>query len=293
MFKKYQSFFLLFLFFNLILSQAEAQNNKTRQERQQLYINGHYSPYEVLDTRVDNMRYWKTAARLGLTATEPYREIPKGVFIGTKIEALSVMSEDSPDVPVTSQNSTQSENSIFVDPTDNDHVLQSNNSTQNPVGSLYGANYFYSYNFGSTWGGSVQGAGGGNSGDPATAISLSGRQYVGFIHDNGGQGVSYSTNGTSWTSVIVDAGSGSSLLDKNHLWIDNSPTSPYEGNVYVAWTDFGGSSDAEIEISYSSNNGLTYSTSQNISSAINAGSHNQGVNLQTGPNGEVYAVWAV
>ena len=30
-----------------------------------------------------------------------------------------------------------------------------------------------------------------------------------------------------------------------------------------------------------------------ISTAINAGSHNQGVNIQTGPNGEVYVTWAV
>ncbi len=291
--RNYQIVFLLIFFCGLIINPLKAQDGKTRGEHQQLYKNGQYSPYEVLDTRVDNMRYWKEVARLGLTETTPYREVPKGIFIGTKIDALSVINEDSPDVPVTTQNSTQSENSVFVDPTNPDHVLQSNNSTQNPVGSLYGANYFYSYNFGSTWGGSVQGAGGGNSGDPATAISLSGRQYVGFIHSNSGQGVSYSTNGTSWTSVIVDAGSGSSLLDKNHLWIDNSPVSPYEGNVHVAWTDFGGPNDAEIEFSYSSNDGLSYSTSQNISSAINAGSHNQGVNLQTGPNGEVYAVWAV
>ena len=31
----------------------------------------------------------------------------------------------------------------------------------------------------------------------------------------------------------------------------------------------------------------------NLSSAVSAGSHNQGVNIQTGPNGEVYAVWAI
>ncbi len=26
---------------------------------------------------------------------------------------------------------------------------------------------------------------------------------------------------------------------------------------------------------------------------MNAGSHNQGVNIQTGPNGEVYAIWSI
>jgi len=30
-----------------------------------------------------------------------------------------------------------------------------------------------------------------------------------------------------------------------------------------------------------------------ISTAVNAGSHNQGVNIQTGPDGQVYALWAI
>jgi hypothetical protein len=262
-------------------------------EKKQLYENGVYQPYEVLDTRVDNMKYWRKAAELGLTPVEPNHVVPKAIKKSSRISAKSVWREDSPDVPVTDENSTQSENSIFVDPTDPDHVLQSNNSTQNPVGSLYGANYFFSYDFGETWGGSVQGAGGGNSGDPATAISLTGRQYIGFIHNNYGQGVSYSDDGVNWTSVIADAGSGSQILDKNHMWIDNSPTSPYEGNVYSAWTDFGGPNDSDIEIVYSNDNGLSYSNAINISSQLNAGSHNQGVNIETGPDGQVYAVWTI
>ncbi len=35
------------------------------------------------------------------------------------------------------------------------------------------------------------------------------------------------------------------------------------------------------------------STPINISAAVNAGSHNQGVNIQTGPDGEVYVAWAI
>ncbi len=101
----------------------------------------------------------------------------------------------------------------FINPNDTEHVLQSNNSTQNPVGQLYGANYFYSFDFGQTWGGSIQGAGGTNSGDPTTAINLNGRQFVGYIHSNGGR-VSYSDNGTTWTPVICAYASGGGLLDK-------------------------------------------------------------------------------
>ncbi len=66
-----------------------------------------------------------------------------------------------------------------------------------------------------------------------------------------------------------------------------------EGNLYVAWTNFGGADDSEIAISYSDDNGETWSSDVEVSSEINAGSHNQGVNISTGPNGEVYAIWAI
>ncbi len=273
----------------LLLVSASYAQDKKPETRKQLYENGVYDPYQVLDTRVDNMRYWRKAAELGLTPVEPEHAIPMGTWKGSKIAAKSVWRDDSPDVPVTDENSTQSENSIFVDPTDPDHVLQSNNSTQNPVGALYGANYFFSEDFGLTWGGSVNGAGGSNSGDPATAINLNGRQYVGFINSSGGMGVSYSDDGVTWTQKV--AGSGS--LDKNHLTVDISPTSPYAGNVYNSWVSFSGSTSNQIVIVRSTNDGESYSSGINISSAINAGSHNQGVNLQTGPDGEVYAIWAV
>ncbi|MCD4735676.1 MAG: choice-of-anchor D domain-containing protein, partial [Bacteroidales bacterium] len=252
-----------------------------------------------VDTRIDNMRYWKKAAELGLVPISPVIPFKQAEPTSGKINAKSVKDENSPDVPVTNlTNVTQSENSIFVHPNDNNYSLNSNNSTSwngGSVGSLYGANYFYSADGGQTWGGSHQGAGGSNSGDPTTAISLSGRQYVGYIHDNYGQGVSYSDNGINWTPVLVaNPPSGwNNLLDKNHMWIDNSPTSQYEGNLYDAWTAFGGSNDAEIEISRSTNNGGSWSSKVNISSAVNAGSHNQGVNIQTGPNGEVYVCWSI
>jgi hypothetical protein len=254
---------------------------------------GELNPFEVLDTRIDKMKYWRQAAELGLTPIEPYHEVPMGILKGSRISAKGVVREDSPDIPVTTENSTQSENSIFVNPSDTDHVLQSNNSTQNPVGQLYGANYFFSLDFGQTWGGSVQGAGGENSGDPTTAINLQGRQFVGYIHSDYGQGVSYSDNGTTWTPVLCSNASGGGLLDKNHMWIDNSPTSPYVGNLYNAWTDFYGPNDSEIEIMRSTNAGVSWTSKTNVSSAVNAGSHNQGVNIQTGPNGEVYVVWSI
>jgi len=253
----------------------------------------------TVNTRIDCMKYWMKAAEMGLVPYNPPIPFKPAEYTGSEIDAWSVTDENSIDIPVTSAtNVTESENSIAVNPNNPDHVLNSNNSTSwsgGSVGSLYGANYFYSTNGGQMWGGSSQGAGGSNSGDPVALFNLAGRQYVGYIHSNYGQGVSYSDNGTNWTAVLVaNPPSGwSSMLDKNHLWVDNSLTSTYEGNVYDAWTTFGGTYDSEIGFSRSTNDGVSWSSVQHISAGVNAGSHNQGVNISTGPDGEVYVVWTI
>jgi hypothetical protein len=247
-----------------------------------------------LDTRADNIGYWKNAAEKGLVPKEPFSVPPKAIYTGSQIRSRSVITTDSPDVPVTNLNSTQSENSIFVNPADKQNVLNSNNSTENPVGNLYGANDLYSFDGGDTWGGELEGSGGENSGDPVALISLDGRYYIGYIAINDGQGVSHSTDqGQTWTAVQVD--NGGNLQDKNHLWVDNSLTSPYAGYVYDAWTDLAGNIGdyGDIYLSVSSNGGVSWSTRTNISDAVYAGSHNQGVNISTGPYGEVYAAWAI
>jgi PKD repeat protein len=249
-----------------------------------------------VDTRVDNMRYWMEKAEQGSTPYNPNIPIAPAIYKGSQIRSNGVKTVNSPDVPVTNlTNVTESENSVFVDPNNADYILNSNNSTTwtgSTVGSLYGANYFQSSNAGIGWVGTPSGAGGANSGDPTTAIGLNGREYVNFISSASGQGIAYSDNGTTWSTATVAPNPGS-MADKNHMWIDNKSTSPYEGNLYVAWTDFGGSDDAEIKTARSTDDGLTWSTPVKLSAAIAAGSHNQGVNIQTGPNGEVYAAWAV
>ncbi|MBG0783243.1 MAG: T9SS type A sorting domain-containing protein [Bacteroidales bacterium] len=279
--------FTIVLTVSLILLAASLQwvisdDSKSERERR-----------NMVDTRVDNNGYYKRLAEQGLYTLNPDIRTAQAVYTGSKINAYSVLNDNSPDVPVTDINSTQSENSIFVDPNNPDIILQSNNSTQNPVGSLYGANDFYSFDAGETWLGEVQGAGGSNSGDPATAINLNGRWFVNYISNPGGQGVAYSDDqGETWTARTISPNPGQ-LADKNHFWVDNSPTSPYEGNLYNVWTDFGGPYDSEIVVSRSTDDGDTWTPRIPISTAVNAGSHNQGVNVNTGPNGEVYAVWAI
>lgn len=254
-------------------------------------------PKYQVDTRVDNMGYWKKMAEAGLVPVAPNALAPAPVYRTSKIMAPGIPAGNSPDVAVTTSNSTQSENSVFVDPEDAATLLNSNNSTPQPsTGSIYGADYLYSNDSAATWSGSYQGAGGGNSGDPTTAINHDGRWFVGFINNQMGQSVAYSDNqGANWTvKVVANAPSGfNNMLDKNHMWIDNSPSSPYMGNLYNAWTTFGGNNDGEIGVARCTDDGNTWSGTTHVSSAVNAGSHNQGVNIKTGPNGEVYVVWAI
>lgn len=248
---------------------------------------------KTANTRVDNNGYWKKMAALGLAKLNPVTPVKPAVYTGSEIRALSVITEDSPDVPVSGNNTTQSENSIFVDPNNNQVALNSNNSTNNPVSNLYGSDALLTEDGSLSWGGMYQGAGGSNSGDPVALIGLDGAYYIAAISNPGGQQVAKSVNqGSTYTTYIVAPNPGD-LADKNHLWIDNKPTSPYTNYLYDAWTAFGGSMNNEIAFSRSTNGAVNWSSPINISSATNAGSHCQGVNINSGPNGEVYVIWAI
>lgn len=249
------------------------------------------SKYQIPFSPVDNISYWTEMAKKGIVPFNASIPVKPAEFIGSRVKGDPI-DQMSADVCVWDETTIrQSENSVFIDPDNPEYVLNSNNSDIG--GSIYGANYIHSANAGQTWAGSHSGAGGYNSGDPATAIARSGRQFVGFINNSSGQSCAYSDNGTSWTPVVIST--TTDLLDKNHLWIDTRASGTYSGYLYSSWTRFqsGHANDMDIEFSRSTNSGVSWSAPINISNAIAAGNHNQGVNIQTGPNGEVYCVWAV
>jgi len=244
-----------------------------------------------INHRIDNMGYWMKLAKEGKVPYNPVVKMGGTKYKGTAVNSKAVNTEDSPDIAVNTENTnTQSENSIYVDPNDNLTVLNSNNSTDwngSSVNSLYGTSGYYTFDGAvSPWEGSYEGTGGSNSGDPAAAIDLDGRMFVGNIKNSSmQQGVAYSLdNGVTWTNVTVGS---SSDLDKNHLWVDNSVTSPYSGYIYSAWTDFG-LTDSQVEIVQSTDHGLTWSSPQIISNSP----FDHGVNIQTDAEGNVYVIWA-
>ncbi|MFA8451034.1 MAG: GEVED domain-containing protein [Bacteroidales bacterium] len=281
--------FLLFSFSLLfsanVFAQSEALLEKRKQEKDQ-------RPVEW----VDNNRYWKKMAKMGKATLNPEVKVPQAVFTGTNLKARSLKNYNSPDVVLHDKTTYQSENSICIDPNNPNIVLNSNNSTDAPVTTIYGANAFISKDKGKTWGGQKEGAGVKNSGDPSAVIGRSGRQFIGFIDASNGQGVSYSDDqGQTWTPVTVGTAPAveNSLLDKNHLWIDNSLDSDFEGNLYDSWTPIKGANGNQVEIVRSEDGGETWTDPTVISRDVKAGVVCQGVNIKTGPNGEVYVVYAI
>jgi len=134
-----------------------------------------------------------------------------------------------------------------------------------------------------------------------------------------GQGITYSTDhGANWTNKMIQLANAeydptfyTYFLVNNHLAVDTNSKSPYRGRVYSAWTVSGtsevisaykwnGGSNppfGQIGFKYSLD-GMTwnpYATPLIISDSAkpNDTAMNFGVNLQTGNNGEVYAVWAM
>ena len=250
----------------------------------------------------DNIFYWQDMVRQGYV--KPERAIPWTApkKLTSSIRAAGLPPQDSPDVPVSTLTTiTQSENSVFIDPGDEDQVLNSNNSSdwfngfvQDPIG----ADAYHSQNAGLSWGGTFQGAGGYNRGDPATAIGRDGRWYVGMISNTYGMSVAYSNDkGSNWTEVEVAPGPSSvfGLLDKNHLAVDNSLSSSFEGNLYVAWTNFitGTADTNQIQVTRSLNGGEHWFSPTTVSRGVNAGKLNHGVNIATGPLGQVYMAWSI
>jgi hypothetical protein len=255
-----------------------------------------------VNTMIDNMGYWRRMVRLGYVRPNPNVKVPKAVFTGSKIILNGIEVQDSPDICLTGTNDlTQSENSVFINPENEDELLNSNNSSNwngTNADTLYGADGLFSENAAANWTGDIEGTGNENSGDPSVAISLNGRWYSGKINGDFGQSVAWSDNqGTTWHDVVVSGvpSPGLDVLDKNHLWIDNSPSSPFQGNLYDGWTNFVTTSSDyhQVDISRSVDNGLTWSTPIGVSEGVHAGIFCHGVNLQTGPEGEVYCTFTI
>ena len=195
--------------------------------------------------------------------------------------------------PWPGSNTTQSELSVDVHPLDENIIFASANATNWPFTTIWGTGVYWSLDGAANWVGFDNPPFGVNSGDPVSVIGVNGNFYENYITNPGGQGIAVSTNsGTNWTTHTVAPNPGS-LADKNHMMVDKTVSSPYVNRLYVSWTDFGGANNNDVVIRYSTNVGSSWSSSINLGGSLNAGSHTQGVNVQTATNGDVYAAYAI
>jgi hypothetical protein len=105
-----------------------------------------------------------------------------------------------------------------------------------------------------------------------------------------------SDNGTSWTGPsVIASGGGYTFNDKNAMWADKNPSSPYFGRLYASWTQFRGIPGAAepIRVSYSTDGGRTWSVPRQLSGASNnqVTGGRQGSAVRTDGHGNVYVAW--
>ena len=151
-----------------------------------------------------------------------------------------------------------------------------------------GVGYYYSNNGGVTWsGGDLLSGSSLFSTNPSCIYDNTPIIYYNYFDNFIVTDRSYN-NGAGWSGRITVP--SDNQFDMSNIVVDNKSSSPYYKRVYVGWSNFNFAQPL-ISISYSTNQGASYISYKNIGQPL-AGHFEQGVNLQTGNSGEVFAVWA-
>jgi hypothetical protein len=241
----------------------------------------------VLTVLVNNMVLSQESPLIRIEGIKEEEEIPEPI-----IEQLGIACSE--DIQIFSSNNDQSEESIAINPIDLNNVfIGANVKIWSEFRFKQG--FYYSFDEGFNWSGSDELPGTGNlTTDPAVVFDADGNLYFNYlenISENWSCRVKKSTDGgVTWLTAKIIQQAGSP--DKNHITSDIT-SSPYKNYVYVAFSDMtDGLETKPIKFSRSTNGGNTFSPSQIISGDY-SGMFAQGVNLAVGPNGELYAVWAI
>jgi len=188
---------------------------------------------------------------------------------------------------------SQTEMTVAVHPLDPDVLIVGSNSASDDI-VVGSQGWYYTSNAGINWLGSDTLPLHTNLSrfmtDPAVSIDLDGNLFFNSIIFGGGADVLIlrsTDQGANWTQTAVPNMTAGE--DKNHLTIDVNPGSPFVHNVYLAYTDFGLRTPA-LMFSRSTDRGVSFSVPQPISEGLGA-NFSQGVNLEVGPAGELYAAW--
>jgi len=212
------------------------------------------------------------------------------------VSANSIPAVDSTDIRIFPSSNPQSEVNISIDPTNSNNILVSAQTL--PGNSLQG--YYYSNDGGKTWHGSdhLPNSAYGR-GDPCTAFDAQGNGYLVSMSPDANQPLNNkypdgyyvqktTDHGISWQPQVRGYGPVRGF-DKEMIGVDNSPGSLFKNNFYCAWTEFTGTITGYVKF-----NSLPAGSSTFSPAIILRGNNGlgQGVNVQTGPKGEVYVCWA-
>lgn len=125
-------------------------------------------------------------------------------------------------------------------------------------------------------------------GDTTTAYDSTGRLFWSNLAGPGTLGIAVDQINPTTGANITTASAGANNDDKQDLFVDTNPSSPFFNNLYVVWTRFG-VSPAQIFISRSSNLGVTWSAPLQLSTS--AESFTWPVTGTVAPNGDVYVAY--
>ena len=111
--------------------------------------------------------------------------------------------------------------------------------------------------------------------------------------------VSYSDdNGVTWSAPVIafTKENPNNFNDKEDIWADKNPASPFFGRVFVTWTQFRSANQLPAEpifVTYSADGGSSFTAGNQLSPAGNNGTGNgrQGSAVRSGPDGSVYVAW--
>lgn len=186
-------------------------------------------------------------------------------------------------------NNNQIEPSISRHPV-NPQILFASSYTITPNG-FRSEGVYLSTNGGATWNGNDSNSGAplqNHSGDPGPIIDKNGvfiLTHIGPLPP--GMYANYSTNqGLTWSN---NAQILSGDLDKGAPGTDVSPSSPFYGRTYLAFTNF--TPPFRIVLSYTSNSGQSWAPVINVNNSYNS-NLSYGPAVSTSPNGDVCVSWA-
>lgn len=94
------------------------------------------------------------------------------------------------------------------------------------------------------------------------------------------------TQVSTWNGNGQSKGSNGQFPDHESIYVDNSPTSPYYGSVYVTWVQFNGKTHSPVQIAYSRDGARTFSTPAQVTSGPIR--NNQDARLISAPDGTLF-----